>query len=119
LVVPKLSGDRELLAAIKVLAMSCINAIDLGGNMLSSGTFYGAAIIIAPGNHLKASQLALQDFYVPLQTAGLIVMGGVRNILSTMRDILPRASNGIAGGKKGEKGKAQQGYFFHRKLHVQ
>jgi len=32
-------------------------------------------------------------------------MGGVRNILAAMRDILARASNGIAGAKKGEKDK--------------
>ncbi len=45
-------------------------------------------------------------------------MGGVRNILSAMRDVLAGTANGIAGGKKGEKGKAQQGCFFHRKLRV-
>jgi len=46
-------------------------------------------------------------------------MGGVRNILPTMRDVLARAGNGVAGSKKGEEGKAQQGCFSHRKLHVQ
>jgi len=45
-------------------------------------------------------------------------MGGVRNILSTMRDVLTRAGNGIAGGKKGQNGQARQDCSFHRKLHV-
>jgi hypothetical protein len=69
---------------------------------------YGAAIPIAPGiHHHKTPQLALQGFNIQSQTAGLIVMGSVRNILSTMRYVLARAGNGIAGGKKGEKGKAK------------
>jgi hypothetical protein len=81
--------------------------------------FCGAAIVLAQSHiFLKAPQLALQGLYVQSKTAGLIVMGGVRNILSTMRDVLSRAGNSIAGGKKGEKGKAHQGCFFHRRLHI-
>ena len=80
--------------------------------------FFAEILLVTGDYRIKTLQLALQGFYDQSQTAGLIVMCGVRNILSTMRNILTRASDCIAGGKKGEKGKAQQGCFFHRKLRV-
>jgi hypothetical protein len=49
-------------------------------------------------HNIKTPQLSLRSFKVHSYTAVLIVMGGVRNVLSTMRDVLASAGNRIAGG---------------------